>query len=444
MAKSYLSNKKCSLIGLITLLVLSFFGSERIIASVTVNEKRNKFVLLSSNKDNIQSSSYNPYCPAFANQKHIYDATLEDVPKYKAEITPSDRKRILEGDFPSTRFTPHVNSILQSIDLNRIQEDCKWIYYFTVSKRFSKPESIFCTGQKSSRQVNWWCKIFHELFSSTRSFPPVLPSNVTLGISTDDFTTFPPFTCLANSSPNGTFSITNFLELQRMTDQTIYPILNFSQRCPTPIWRGSAWREPGPLIPQNDSNILQSVFKKSRRLQAVFFSNQHPNKLDAKISDPRNGFLREDKFWRNNSTNGLNQLLPLHAIPQEEYYTQFQTVLVLCGRGAAFRTPVHFSTATAVVLQDCPYKEWYHSLLQPWKHYIPMDDQLKNLSEAMQWVQMNPLLVKEIASQGRQFYEEYLSFERNYEHFHELLYRLSIFMSENNIAHEPPAMIGHM
>ena len=48
------------------------------------------------------------------------------------------------------------------------------------------------------------------------------------------------------------------------------------------------------------------------------------------------GFLKDDA-WRRNRTNGLYKLLPIHSMPEEEYYTGYQVGVVLCGIGAAFR-----------------------------------------------------------------------------------------------------------
>jgi hypothetical protein len=388
--------------------------------------------------------SYRPHCESFNSQEvDLYAESVPDVVSYVSDITRDDRERILAGDFPSTRFTPHIESILKLMDLENMEDKCKWNFYFTVDKPYSKPSRIFCTGMKRSRQVPWWCKIFHQLFeeeSTNHAFPPILPANASLAMSTDDFNDVMEegYTCLANSSPSGAYTITTFLELQRMADHTTYPMLNWTKRCKIPIWRGSAWREPGRISTEDESLVLEQLLQKSTRMQAVLFSKEHSKLLDARISDPQNGFMTEKKLWVRNATNGLDKLLPIHDILSREYYTQYQTALVLCGRGAAFRTPIHLSTATAVVLQSCPYEEWYHSYMVPWEHYIPLDQDLRNLTLTVKWIRDHPKEVHSIATKGRQFYEEYMSFERNYDHFYELLYRLALLTSSNNITFQPP------
>lgn len=100
--------------------------------------------------------------------------------------------------------------------------------------------------------------------------------------------------------------------------------------------------------------------------------------------------------------------------------------VVLCGIGAAFRTSIHLETTTAVVLQDCDKLEWFTNLMTPLKHYIPMRKDFFDLDEKMKWIQSHPQQVRAIAENGHQFYLDYLSFERNEEHIHELVYRLTL------------------
>jgi hypothetical protein len=284
---------------------------------------------------------------------------------------------------------------------------------------------------------------------------PILPATVSFAISSDDFYKKPkpkrqqrgkkkqppaalaPYTCLASSAPNGTFCLANYLELQRMADRTTYPILPWDQRCQIPIWRGSAWIGKGTATttPYSGDNttqypILHQALQDCPRCRAVEFSRRSPLLLDAKFGDAKNGFFHPlntqyQAWWAHNQTNGLERLLPIHYIPPTDYFSQYQTALVLCGLGAAFRTPIHFSTATAVVLQDCPHHEWYHGWVEPWTHYIPLQADLTDLPIILEWIQEHPDQVQAIALAGRQFYQDYLSFQRNYEHFYEFIYRLA-------------------
>lgn len=429
------------------LLFFSFSGSN-VFLSFFKDQYKDNLIYFQERKKG--SETYTPYCESFShlNSTLLYSKVVSDVESYNSDIKPEDKSKILAGEFPKTRFTKHVLSIVDAIDLEDIEEKCNRNFYFTLNTPFSTPSNIFCGGMRNSRMVPWWCQVFNQIFSSEKQwpsnspFPGVLPSNLTFAISKDDFSNPKKegYTCLANSSPFGEHAIINFLEIQRLQDKTSYPILNWTQKCTTPIWRGSAWREGGRINKEQESTVLQQVLSKSTRIQAVIFSKENPDLLDARISNSKNGVMSETSLWERNVTNGLDQLLPLHSIPSQEYYTQYQSALVLCGRGlaAAFRTPIHLSTATAVILQKCPYEEWYHPYMIPWKHYIPLDHELTNLSQTMVWIRQNPQKVYKIAMEGRQFYEQYLSFQRSYEHIYELVYRLALLSSKKNITYLLP------
>ena len=99
--------------------------------------------------------------------------------------------------------------------------------------------------------------------------------------------------------------------------------------------------------------------------------------------------------------------------------------IVLGGIGAAFRTARHFAAGQCVVLQRFKFEEWYYKYLTPYVNYIPVQEDLKDLISTAQWIKSHPQRVKEIARKGQLFYSQYLSFHRNNDHWHELLWRLS-------------------
>jgi len=134
----------------------------------------------------------------------------------------------------------------------------------------------------------------------------------------------------------------------------------------------------------------------------------------------------EDKhsIWVNNRTNGLDQVLPFDSIPEDKYYTEYQTHIVMGGVGAAFRTARIMNQGIAVVLQDYPYEEWFTHLMLPYEHYIPLNQNISNLNETLHWIQDHPEKVHEIAKNGKIFYEKYLAYDKMNEFYYELMFRL--------------------
>ena len=454
----------------------------------TGGEKQSKTSIVNTTEDKVEdSSSGKLYCPIDVNPSStggiMINATALHQPQqqqlplfyqwnqsYEELKQKGGKEKYYE--YPQTQFTSHIESILSLIETDEdiIEDSCKWKFYFTLAGgkeegSYPTPVSLHCMGTKLSRIVPWWCKIFKQIFSIDGKAIPVsnggplppmsLPTNITIAISSNDkdyddatINNRTKLSCLASSSPNGLFAITNFLELQRMADKTEYSPLDalpWNSRCPVPIWRGSAWMDSKTNGNKHDNSsdswinatntpeVLRNTISKSSRLKAVLFSKYYPTLLDARISDPKNGFMNRQsstklaKLWGNKATNGLDQLLPVHEIPSQQYYTNFQVSVVLCGLGASFRTSTLLSTATAVVIQDCPnnVQEWFMATMTPNVNYIPLKADLSNLSETMVWIQNHPAEVFQIAQNGHNFYTQYLSFGKNYGHIYELLYRIS-------------------
>lgn len=418
-------------------------------------------------KEDDQQGGYQPHCqnfqeaPNLLNWESLYALEWNGTPA----ILSRDEIDTKSGRFPSTQFSAHVQELVNLIDLDSMESSCIWKFTLSINNSNQSSVDLFCQGKARQRMVPWWCKVLERLFLAQRSSPgmpapdsaniqcgdgeymsPELPGSVSFAVSSDDYhktskkqrqsQTLSPYTCFENSSRNGTFAITNFLEIQRMADRTSFPIIPWHQRCSTPIWRGSAWilgKSGGDYETgyKEDHPILHQALVDCLRCRAVEFSNVYPNLFDAKFGDPKNGFFHPAvhqyvDWWEQNATNGLNRLLPIHHIPPAEYYSHYQVAVVLCGLGAAFRTPIHLSTATAVVLQECSMHEWYHPWFVPWRHFIPLKNDLSDLKDITEWVIDHPEEVHKIAREGRRFYERYLSFQRNYEHFYEMIFRLAL------------------
>mmetsp|Transcript_26863 Transcript_26863/g.48444 ORF Transcript_26863/g.48444 Transcript_26863/m.48444 type:complete len:646 (+) Transcript_26863:90-2027(+) len=50
-----------------------------------------------------------------------------------------------------------------------------------------------------------------------------------------------------------------------------------------------------------------------------------------------------------------------------------------------------------------PTKDWFHDLLVPWEHYVPVEMDLSDLRNKFEWAESHPVEAKQIAEQGTQF-----------------------------------------
>lgn len=332
-----------------------------------------------------------------------------------------------------THFTPHVDHLVNLTDLGSARK-CELRFLLSVSSPNTIPE-ISVVGKNIVARS--WLRVLGRVFAKDKG--RVLPHNVTFGISFGDWMDpdVQGYGCFGSSGPREkAFTITNFEEVERMAKNKTYAILPWEDRIIVPIWRGSSWavkRERWLDLSGNASlSILEQAIKQdttwrvpTMRMSAVLFSKNHSDLLDAKFHSKRKG-LDGVGLWENNATNGLYKLLPFDRVQKDVYYSNYQVALVLGGVGAAFRTGVHLSTGTAVLLADFVYEEWFTRFMEPNVHYIRVAKDLSNLREKLEWVRDNPEAVKEIGRNGKQFYDKYLSFEASEEFYYELFYKLAL------------------
>jgi len=366
-------------------------------------------------------------------------------------------------DFPETKFTFHVNEVLSHIEniigvdwdetndnvtnypgeelVARKDDDDEVMIYWphkkctkfsvriVVDEPFTAPSRIECNNK------NHKCRYFLHFF---REPTRILPGNVSLGLNVADFHKRNTGSCIGNSSPNGLFSMTNFLDTRYWCKQqdayttqkgnyTIPKGYRFKRNIPwekrssIPVFRGHPrFKEPFRLRDNDWKNNLTACPElevMGYRPYVTSISLQHPELLDASLSDDGHPCRA---LW--NLTGGY--------INKHHYFSKYQSVLVLAGIGAAFRFTEHLAAGQAVILQDFKYVEWFTPYMTPNVHYIPLQKDLKNLTQVLEWVRDHPKEVREIAQNGKEFYHKWLNLEMIDQHWYELMWRLAALTNE--------------
>ena len=58
---------------------------------------------------------------------------------------------------------------------------------------------------------------------------------------------------------------------------------------------------------------------------------------------------------------------------------------------------------SVVLKMDSPFEQWYHCNLMPWRHYIPVSGDLKELKEVYEWLKAHDAEARNIAQEGAEF-----------------------------------------
>ena len=104
----------------------------------------------------------------------------------------------------------------------------------------------------------------------------------------------------------------------------------------------------------------------------------------------------------------LNRLKIVDSMSPEEQSAKYKYILNLDGHVTAYRLSLELAMGSVVLLQQSKWKIWYSYKLNPYEHYVPVNEDLSNLIDQIKWCRNNDEKCKEIAKNGRKFYEKYL------------------------------------
>ena len=117
-------------------------------------------------------------------------------------------------------------------------------------------------------------------------------------------------------------------------------------------------------------------------------------------------------------------------------------ILNLDGHVTAFRLSMELASGSVVFLQEnSPYSMWYKPYLTPYVHYVPVEYNLSNLTEQIQWCISHQAECSEISANARQFYDTFLSKDGILDYWQTLLYRLTETQGENRLVYPIEAQI---
>lgn len=91
--------------------------------------------------------------------------------------------------------------------------------------------------------------------------------------------------------------------------------------------------------------------------------------------------------------------------------TKYKYLIDTRGNSWTDRVKLFFHLRRPLFLVDRPYQEWYFDMLVPWKHYIPVKEDLSDLVEAYEYMEAHPQKYDEICGNMKDFAQKYLCSE---------------------------------
>ncbi|NGX39859.1 MAG: hypothetical protein KR126chlam1_01196 [Chlamydiae bacterium] len=169
----------------------------------------------------------------------------------------------------------------------------------------------------------------------------------------------------------------------------------WDQKGESAVWRGPT---------KGDSNNVED-FLDTPRSTAVLFSLEYPELIDARFSSISKS--ESSEAIKEQYADFFGEFLPVTSHLEHKYQ------LLIDGKTSAFSRAYWQLFSNSLILKtDSDHVQWYYRELKPFTHYIPLDSDLENLLDMIDWAKENDAEAEKIANQATDFAKENLSYAR--------------------------------
>lgn len=103
---------------------------------------------------------------------------------------------------------------------------------------------------------------------------------------------------------------------------------------------------------------------------------------------------------------------------------QYKYLVNVDGFVAAYRLAHLLMGNSLVFKQESPYYEHYYKALKPWKHYVPVERDLSDLLEKIEWAKANDEEAQRIVKRANRFVQKHL-YPKDIFCYHAVAFRVS-------------------
>ena len=170
------------------------------------------------------------------------------------------------------------------------------------------------------------------------------------------------------------------------------------------------WEKRKPIAVFRGSSTGHGVtIETNPRLKLAYISTKNPHLLDAGITKwnlrPRK--IEGHEYIQTIDIKSLPFGLKNYISPEEQ--AKYKYVINVDGHVASFRLSRELQYGMCVLLVKSKFKLWYKNILEPFVHYVPVNEDLSDLIEKIKWCQENDDKCKEIAKNSLEFSKKYLT-----------------------------------
>lgn len=163
------------------------------------------------------------------------------------------------------------------------------------------------------------------------------------------------------------------------------------------FWRGST----------TSGNYSKPAWRDYPRSRLVFISRDYPKVLDAKFSNLILGAQYNEALQAEEGIFG-EFLLPDELI-------KYKYLIDVDGNASTYSRYYWILRSNCVPIKQVScFTQWNYAALEPYKHYVPVKEDLSDLKDQTLWAKTHPEEARSIAEESRRMVQEELSTEDAY------------------------------
>ena len=151
-----------------------------------------------------------------------------------------------------------------------------------------------------------------------------------------------------------------------------------------------------------------TTIQTNMRLKIAEMGLKNKKYLDAGITNwnvrPRKN--RGEKYLQTIHPDKLPFGLISRLSPKEQ--SKYKYIVHIQGHVSAFRLSLELNMGSVILYVKNPWKIWYTDMLKPYKHYVPIKEDLSDLISQIKWCINHDKECQEISKNALEFYNKYL------------------------------------
>lgn len=148
-------------------------------------------------------------------------------------------------------------------------------------------------------------------------------------------------------------------------------------------------------------------------------------KVHCKLLSKKNGLSTVRICSNQKVVRGItNKRISSYFYLSRQKQSEYKFIINVPGNVCAFRLGQEMSLHSCILLVESPYKTWFHHLMKPFTHYIPIKSDLSDLKEKIDWCIQHDNKCEIIAKNAYRFYKTYLTRSSQLDYLKDLMHHL--------------------